>query len=169
MSEIRWGRKGQRLIWTVRRSPLKLAWLPCRGRAASRKQGPFRVAPVGPWPSHPLSGPWWSLCKVGILILLPEGSCDFLIEAKSAKLRYLPFPLAAVTLICGESNNLGVGNCFRFWIQPTNWHLNTLQSSLFQTSTIIRITRHSFNAHSLAPFLTHWTNTSREASEKLCG
>lgn len=82
MNEIRWGRKGQRLIWTVRRSPLKLTWLPGGARAASRKQGPFRVAPVGPWPSHPLSGPLWPLCEVGILILLPEDSCDFLIEAK---------------------------------------------------------------------------------------
>lgn len=34
------------------------AWLPCEGvdesQRCSRRQGPSRVAPVGPWSSHPL-------------------------------------------------------------------------------------------------------------------
>lgn len=66
-----------------------------------------------------------------------------------------------------ETNNLRVGKCFRFWIQPTNWHINSLQSSLSQMSMIIKITRHLFSAHSLM-FLTLWTRASRESSEKLC-
>lgn len=81
------------------------AWLPCEGvdksQRLSRRQGPSRVAPVGPWSSHPPTlGPGGLLGKGGILICLLDGSCDFshVKFCKDAKVQYLPFPLAKVIL-----------------------------------------------------------------------
>ena len=167
MSEIRWGRKGQRLIWKALRSLLKLAWLPCRGHAACRRQGPSWVGPVGLWPSHPFfwaplvsgkGGEYWSFSWRAVMFF----SYRLRMQSSNTCLSFwqqLPYFLETLTI--------RVGKCFRFWIQPTNWHINSLQSSLSQMPMIIKITRHLFSAYSLL-FLTLWTRTSRKASEKLC-